>query len=184
MPEPADQPARHTRSLTGFYIMLGVVAALVGAGAWVWKPALVKYHESRVRALLSSEGVSGRKSSEDERVILKLAEIGPASLPAFERMILVERLPGSDELIYLGLDRREQTWAMPLLARLLVEHEVPVLDYHALNAAETLSQRMFFDRDFTPRNSRDFRGDVERARQEFLAWWEREGQAQYGGRGK
>jgi hypothetical protein len=32
MPEPTDQPAEQGRSLAGFYIALGVVAALVGLG--------------------------------------------------------------------------------------------------------------------------------------------------------
>jgi len=35
MPEPTDQPAKQGRSLVGFYVALGVVAALVGVGVWL-----------------------------------------------------------------------------------------------------------------------------------------------------
>jgi hypothetical protein len=39
MPEPADQPSpsKRSRSLTGFYVAMGVVVALTLFGVWFWK---------------------------------------------------------------------------------------------------------------------------------------------------
>jgi hypothetical protein len=39
MPEPADQPEapKRSRSLTGFYVAIGVVIVLTLFGAWFWK---------------------------------------------------------------------------------------------------------------------------------------------------
>jgi len=37
--EPVSQPAKHGRSLVGFYIALGVVAAMIGLAGLLWKPA-------------------------------------------------------------------------------------------------------------------------------------------------
>jgi hypothetical protein len=49
MTEPADQPAKHGRSLTGFYVALGVVAALVGLGVCLHKPIRTRYAIYMVR---------------------------------------------------------------------------------------------------------------------------------------
>ena len=51
MPQATDQPATHGRSLTGFYIGVGVVAALVGLGVWQWTPMKVSYHAQSLRKL-------------------------------------------------------------------------------------------------------------------------------------
>ena len=48
MTEPAFQPAKHGRSLVGFYIALGVVAVLVGLGAWLYRPLMLAYAIHRV----------------------------------------------------------------------------------------------------------------------------------------
>jgi len=62
-PRPADQPANRGRSLVGFYIALGVVAALVGLGAWMYAPLRLRYAIYRVEhppagSPLSSEQVA------------------------------------------------------------------------------------------------------------------------------
>jgi hypothetical protein len=43
MPEPADQPARPGRSLVGFYIAVGVVAALFVLSVSLYKPLRLRY---------------------------------------------------------------------------------------------------------------------------------------------
>ena len=58
MPEPTDQPARHGRSLAGFYVALGAVAALVGLGAWLWKPLTLAYAIHRVEHTAYQSAVS------------------------------------------------------------------------------------------------------------------------------
>jgi hypothetical protein len=50
MPESADQPAKHGRSLIGFYIALGVVATLVGLGVWLYRPLRLAYAINRVES--------------------------------------------------------------------------------------------------------------------------------------
>jgi hypothetical protein len=49
MPELADQPPKRERSLLGFYIAVGVVAALVGLGTLLFKPLRTQYAIYRVR---------------------------------------------------------------------------------------------------------------------------------------
>ena len=48
MTDPADQPARHGRSLVGFYVALGVVAVLVGLGVLLYQPLRLRYAIHRV----------------------------------------------------------------------------------------------------------------------------------------
>jgi len=50
MPEAGEPAAREIpgRSLTGFYIAVGVAAALVLLGAWMWKPMRAWYRERQV----------------------------------------------------------------------------------------------------------------------------------------
>lgn len=51
MTEPADQPAKRARSLTGFYVVLGIAAALAGLGFWLYTPMRVSYHLHSLRKL-------------------------------------------------------------------------------------------------------------------------------------
>jgi hypothetical protein len=48
-PRPSDQPAKHERSLVGFYSALGVLALLIGAFAILWTPLRVRYWEWEMR---------------------------------------------------------------------------------------------------------------------------------------
>jgi len=42
-------PSRQGKSLTGFYIAIGVVGALIGLGTWFYKPLLTRYAIYKVR---------------------------------------------------------------------------------------------------------------------------------------
>jgi len=165
MPEPADQPAKHGRSLVGFYIALGVVAVLVGLGAWLWTPLKISYCERRV---LDSSLFPGQRSESGER----LARTWPAAAPAVERLLRSDS--HSRKAMLNGLVWAKATWCLPLLAA-----ECQRQDGSSDCAmAIALSAQKISGQDFGGKEN------AELAVQNFLSWWEREGQAKYGGGGK
>ena len=49
MTEPVEQQPKRERSLLGFYIAMGVLAAMVVLGVWLWTPLRIWYWERELR---------------------------------------------------------------------------------------------------------------------------------------
>jgi hypothetical protein len=56
--EPASPPTKPARSLTGFYLALGAVAALVALGVWLMPVAQFQYHSWKHRTAQDPNGKS------------------------------------------------------------------------------------------------------------------------------
>jgi hypothetical protein len=166
MPESTEPPVpdQRGRSLTGFYIALGVVAALVGLGAWLWTPARIWYYERQFRAAKTSADL--RAAAE------KLGDVGPQALPAFKRLLQSEDSANWTFVLHSGLGHPGRTWALPLIVQTARDSDDEI-GRDAIWAAENvLGKRWAF-------GARDLE-DVPEARRRLLAWWEREGRAKYG----
>jgi hypothetical protein len=100
------EPPKKGKSLLGFYIALGVVAALLGLGVWLWTPLKVQYYE---RQLLDSSDekpvhevmYAGKKYrvGRQQWAAQKLVQCGPASLPALERLLRPDRSNADDRSV-------------------------------------------------------------------------------------
>jgi hypothetical protein len=55
MTQAGDQPAKHGRSLTGFYIAIGVVAVLFGLGVALYRPLRLRYAAHLVQSAARRE---------------------------------------------------------------------------------------------------------------------------------
>jgi len=197
--EPADQPAKQGRSLTGFYIALGVAAVLVGLGAWLWTPLRVLYWERELRrnAPIVSESESGYSLYRvpgssgytplsvhtQLRAARRLADIGPAAYASFNRL-----LNGSDGPLALQalvvLDEPKDSWALPL-----VIHAASGKDAEKTLLATTVAQKLTNRRFYpvlpdTEPPRRPTEEEVAQAQRNLLDWWEREGKVKYGEGGK
>jgi len=95
VPEAADQPptARSGRSLAGFYLAVGVAAALLGLGAWLYRPMRLLYAIHRIE----SGALADRRRHSDETCLAwteeccRAAQRGhPRALRALETALLQE----------------------------------------------------------------------------------------------
>ena len=177
MPEPAEQSATHGRSLTGFYIGLGVVAVLVGLGAWLWIPAKMWYWEREVRenSTPSSELPAADAFLALDRGRLaadRLVAIGPRASPAVARMIA--HSPNSLKSIAQALGKHKARWAIPMLAEACRKETRTSCINAIVAAAEEITGESLQASVWT--------GSKEEASAKaFLKWWEREGESKYGG---
>jgi hypothetical protein len=190
VPVPGDQPAKHGRSLTGFYIALGVVAVLVGLGAWLWTPLRVLYWEREVRrtAPIPSENLVPGPRGFDPRFVgprvqaaRRLADIGPAAYASFNRL-----LNGSDDLLAIqvlsALGEPRDSWALPLIVHAASGKDAEKTPW-AIGVAQNITDRKFYPaRPDTgqPRPPPLTEEDVAQGQRNLLDWWEREGKAMYG----
>jgi hypothetical protein len=94
MPEPADQPAKHGRSLKGFYITLGVIAALVSLGVALTPMARLQYHAWKYRTLRDSEGNS-------LKWVVSYAVQHHLDRTAITRLLGKPDFEGYDQLLYM-----------------------------------------------------------------------------------
>jgi hypothetical protein len=183
MPEPTDQPAEHGRSLAGFYITLGVVAALVGLGAWLWTPLRVSYlqyrmlkenPENEVSMLAATAHLNRRdeyySGDESYGALATLARVGPAAYPAFARLFHSRNTSLKSGALVV-LQHYRAIWAMPLIVDVALEQDKDI----AWEAVDTV-QNLVVGLDSGLRHGASF----EEARRGVRSWWEREGQAKYG----
>jgi hypothetical protein len=183
MPEPADQPTEQGRSLAGFYIALGVVAGLVLLGVWLSTPLRVWYWERQIQKPLppcpasNAPGYDAIHALYDEQseAAVRLVEIGPRSAPAVTRLL---RRGHAERWITLwALQRVSAKWALPILVEECRERNDPALTLLLVDTAERITGEFI-------QPPEGYLRVKELPPQLFLAWWEREGQAKYGGGGK
>jgi hypothetical protein len=67
-----EEKAMQGRSLAGFYIVLGVTAALLGLGAWLWRPVKVRFLETTARTF---DGAIGSVQNGDCKLYVDLVDI-------------------------------------------------------------------------------------------------------------
>jgi hypothetical protein len=187
-PEAAGQPARG-RSLVGFYIAIGVVAALVLLGAWLQAPLRIWYWEGAVRRACAA---SERLSPYDSRGTLPirqaargLAMVGPQARPALDRVLRDPELSNSEWILW-GIQDADAAWALPLVVR-----EAEAQEYYddiaatALVVAGSLARQEFvnskavYDLMHTD-SGKNLYKVIGPGRARLLDWWEREGKAKYG----
>jgi hypothetical protein len=166
MPEDAGEPTpgKSGRSLTGFYIALGVVAALVGLGAWLWTPARIWHYERQFRA--------AKTNSDLHAAAEKLGDVGPRALPAFKRLLQSEDYANRASVLHSGLGRPGHTWALPLIVETARDSDDTIAQDAIWAAEDVLGKRWVFGAQHLEY--------VPEARRSLLAWWEREGRAKYG----
>lgn len=172
-PEDAEIVPPRSRSLLWFYLALGLVAGLAVFAAWIWKPLRAAHWERRVRAAYERGDVKAGADALD-----KLEALGPAARGAFGRLLAPNGAWYRGQIAQLA-GRRENKWLLPVLVRLVREDRDPAPVYLALAAAESMSGKIFLDRDFLPR-TREQGSAVAQGRDKLLDWWEREGRAKYG----
>jgi hypothetical protein len=188
--EPAAQPVKRGRSLVGFYIALGVVAALFGVGTCLWTPLRIRLLERDVREACAPHQSYTRIKDPVRwtKAAKQLVGMGPAAYPALDRLLQDGSLPGRD-LIIGTIEEDRATWALPLLVRAAWDSN-DRLSGEALLAAGTLSGQAFVDRErLRPPSGMgpsywDYSSLLPEGRARLLSWWESEGQAKYGEGGK
>jgi len=177
--EPEPPPAG--RSLVGFYVALGVFAALVGLGAWLWTPARIWYWEREVRRgspwniLVSGSMGVWRYSGPPVDAARKLVAIGPRAGPAVSRLVLPSE---SRPLVLQAVGDSRARWVLPIIANACRNEADPrsriemVVLAQKLSGADFGAWSMLAD------------ADLEKPYRSFLDWWDREGRAKYeqGGR--
>ena len=173
MPEPIDdaaEPRPRERSLVWFYVVLGLAAAILAGGALAWKPLEAAHWERRTREAFERGDVRSAGDALD-----KLEALGPAARAAAGRLLAPNGAWYRGQVIQ-DIGRKENRWLLPALVRLAREERDTAVVHLAVSAAEPMSGRIFFP--LTPTAGRT---GVEEARGRFIAWWERDGQAKYGG---
>ena len=169
MTEPADQltPPKPTQSLTGFYVGLGVVAALFLLGVWLRTPAKIVYWEWQARRGGDEPMTQVRR----EAVFNLLWEVRQPAQPTLNRLLHSPHRGFRREVaLFLywqsqeaAKDRlpEEQYWPLVLFIENLQNNDPEVAHWALASAKELLC------RDFTDSRA-------------LLDWWEREGKAKYG----
>ena len=167
------QPAR---SLTGFYVTVGIVATLFALVAWGWKPAQARYWERRALRAYQKPDLAAADDA-----VEKLAEVGRPARAAFERLLAPNANWYRGRVVQM-LGRRANRWALPVLVRLARDDRDAGVRYMALAAAETITGKAFFSAEFVVRRGAqsEFAPGVEQARQQLLDWWDAEGRSRYG----
>lgn len=190
MTEKADEKKKG-RSLAGFYIGLGVAAALLLGGWFAWTPLRIGYYEWRIVKTYPKDGAESvladwimhsTRDRNSEPTELKgycwarsLVDIGPQSRPTLERLLRSEN-PIVRRMVVIALGRSKQPWAMALLVEASRDTNIDVA-WRAVYFAGTITDQSFF-REGT--YSGDPWAPLRAARRSLLNWWEREGRAEYG----
>lgn len=157
--QAADIP-RKRKGLLAFYVSTGFLALLFVAFYFAWTPLRVWYRE---REVLKAPDADIRPPRVD--AARKLADIGPASYPAFKRLFHDHNAEYRCAAV-LALRKPDDAWALPLLAEVAQDprtdgDRVFAAAFAAVSAERILG--MDFDR-----------------QRPFLSWWQREGKAKYG----
>ena len=179
MPEAADQPspAGSGRSLAGFYLAVGAAAALLGLGAWLYRPTMARYLAWRVSADASAN------ESRAIRTAAALVRMGP------EARIPTQELMRSDRPsvrwctvagMYLAVFSRDETpvrgWWVPLAVEAAGDPDAAVSE-KALATVEELFDIRFLGAE--GRQADLWQADPEERRKarvrEMLQWWETTG---------
>lgn len=167
MSEPAELPVKRDRSLTGFYIAVGVVAALFLLGVWLRTPARIAYWEWQARRGGDEPMTQARR----EAVFNLLWEIGQPAHPALNRLLHSPhqrfRCEVAEFLYFQSQNARKDSppseglyWPL-VLALENLQHDDPEVARWAFLSAQEILVRNFAD---------------SRA---LMQWWEREGRAKY-----
>ena len=177
MPEAGDQPApsQQGRSLTGFYVAVGVVAALVGLGTWLCKPAQVWYWERQVSKDPYYTEANGLRVCNHDREVAaeELANLGPVAYPAFQRLLQSNDMDVRVNAL-IGVCNPRSTWALPLVAGSAQDQSNLPIIWTVVRTAEEITGQTF-------RTGGRSQSELLEARRKLMAWWEREGRAKYGG---
>jgi len=200
--ELTGQPvAKPGRSLTGFYVGLGVVTVLVGLGAWLWRPMRAVYLEKEVRKFqgdieymhggrsmsgcwmifLAPPGDAARwENGTDyggiELPIDKLVRMGPVARPALTRL-LRDPEPRLRRLTIVTLGEAKPGWATDLMVEASRDPDDKVAAAAAWAMEEFSGLRLVNSRS----GARPAEPEIERCRQSFLHWWGSEGRTKRGG---
>jgi hypothetical protein len=176
-PSPEPPPAEKKRSLLGFYIAMGVMAALFVAGYFAWTPLRVLYMERQVMQASSFPGIGGLgvKTARQEKAE-ELARLGPVTYHAFARLLKAEH-PGDQMVVLHALAETKSTWALPLFAEYIQSPgRKPLFAAVAAGDTETMVGKQFMLHKSTGTDNQLYK----ETRRRFLVWWEREGKAKYG----
>ncbi len=92
MLEVTEQPAKRPlapkqgKSLLGFYIALGVVAALVGLGVWLWAPMRTRYRDWQVSTSTHKKGSAhvSVQSADDYLAAIATLELDPQEYKSYQ----------------------------------------------------------------------------------------------------
>jgi len=181
MPDVAEQPRKHGRSMVGFYIAAGVVAVLVSLGPWLWAPAKIWYYERQVRVMSHPEMSFGELANEgstirEQRTVAadELVAIGPMASDAVARLLAYS--PGSLVSVAEAVGRQKAKWAVPILVEACRKETRIYCGTMIIGAVSEATGRRFP----LPVTTNALRVE-ERRVEMFLAWWEGEGMAEYGG---
>jgi hypothetical protein len=160
--ETASPSEEKGRSLAGFYITVGVIAALVLLGTWLWTPAKITYWEWQAR-----RGGDGPITPGRQHALGALLQMGPPAQPALGRLL---RSPHSNlrreivDILYAGVNQRD----LPLIV-IAAQCNDPRVARHATDAAWKV---LYVE--IEQGRVGNFAGP-----RELLDWWEREGRARY-----
>ncbi len=158
-------PAEKKRKgMLGFYVGLGVVAALLVGGWFAWTPLRVSYYRRRVASL-----PDGRERLDAG---VALARIGPPAEQALRELISSEDVLTRSYAV-AGMHNGGSVFWLPLLVEASRDPEDYIAD-RAIHAVHERSRRTF-DRPFDLSGSETLKAQ----RKMVLDWWEREGKAQY-----
>ena len=172
------------RSLLGFYIVAVILLLLTAGLSFAWTPLRLRYWERKTRSAAADyeralkSGSSREVNAARGRVFpaaTKLVALGSIARPAVEAA--VEESPRAAEAIVMVLGETRPTWALPILVKMCQQEAYSSLCI--VETAEKITNRNF-SRTFRAGPATGLRPD----RRLFLAWWEREGKAKYGGSGE
>ena len=176
MPESADQPAKHGRSLAGFYIAIGLVAAVVGLGIWLWTPLKIRYWEQEIhRTCLDLNAASSMGSVSYGGVPVDIAKqlvaAGPQAAPAVSRLLTS---PETRRIVLQAIRDVRARWTLPLLADACQREEDRGGTLVLVITAQDITGKSF--------GAWWLMNDAaaENACSQFLGWWDSEGKAIYG----
>ena len=174
---PAEQPAKHGRSLTGFYIAMSVVAALVGLGVWLWTPLRIRYWEREVHRGSLWVGISGSMGSFTYSGFAvdaaeKLVKVGPRAAPAMSRLLANSDTRG---IVLQAISRTQPPWALPVLAEVCRREPDVWGRGQMVIVAQIIGHVNFGAWNLM------VEADAQKASRNFLEWWDEYGHEAYGG---
>jgi len=180
--ETAGAPEEKGRSLAGFYIAVGIVAALVLLGAWLWTPVSIWYWERETRKACYEEAatISTSSFSKSLQAANRLVRIGPPAYSALGRLLADRAMPLRIRVLGATVDSRAD-WALPLVVKASGDPDGSIAE-QALVTACYLAERDFITgQEGTLLSHIDKKRPdiVATGRQKLLTWWESEGRARY-----